>query len=190
MPRTGLDAAAVVAAAATLADEQGVQGLTLARLAERLGVRTPSLYQHVGGLEDLRARLTAHGATLLAAAIAEAAAGRSGRDALAAVADAYRAFAHAHPGLYGAMQRPPDPADADAVQTGERVVELVAAVLRGYALEGDDAIHGVRLVRAVLHGFVSLEAAGGFALPLSLDETWRRLVEMLDRGLRTDSGVS
>ncbi len=63
-------------------------------------------------------------------------------------------------------------------------MNVIVAVLRGYGLEGDDALHGVRIVRATLHGFVTLELEGGFGLPLSLDTTFDRLVAALDRGLR------
>jgi AcrR family transcriptional regulator len=187
MPRAGLDPAAVVAAASVLADADGLDQLTLARLAERLGVRAPSLYAHVGGLADLRARLAAEAARELHAALAGAAAGRAGGDALRAVADAYRAFAHAHPGLYAALQRAQElgePAASYAVA----VVDVFVAVLRGYGLEADEAIHAVRIVRSALHGFVALEAGGGFALRLSLDDTWDRLVALLDRGLAGAAG--
>ena len=98
MPRAGLDADAVVGAAAALADAEGLEGLTLARLASGLGVRAPSLYAHVGGLDDLKRRLGARGARDLAAALGSAAAGRAGRDALAAGAAASRDYARAHPG--------------------------------------------------------------------------------------------
>src|SRR5262249_53912537 len=57
MPRAGLDSESVVAAAAAMADEDGLEAVTLTRLAGRLGVRTPSLYAHVRGLDDLRGRL-------------------------------------------------------------------------------------------------------------------------------------
>ncbi len=43
----------------------------------------------------------------------------------------------------------------------------------GYGLTGDDAIHAIRGLRALMHGFVSLEAAGGFAMPQDLDESYR-----------------
>jgi hypothetical protein len=59
----------------------------------------------------------------------------------------------------------------------------VLAVLRGYELAGDDAIHAARIVRAALHGFVELELAGGFRIPLDLDKTFERLVTVLDHGL-------
>ena len=62
MPRAGLNSAAVVEAAARLADSEGLAAVTLAHLAEQLGVRPPSLYAHVASLEDLRRRLAARGA--------------------------------------------------------------------------------------------------------------------------------
>src|SRR6266705_5230572 len=55
--RVGLDQATVVEAAAKLVDEEGIEQLTLGRLAERLGVRTPSLYNHVAGLPGLKRKL-------------------------------------------------------------------------------------------------------------------------------------
>jgi AcrR family transcriptional regulator len=184
MPRAGLDADAVVDAAAQIADEEGLDALSLARLAAELGVRPPSLYAHVDGLGDLRRRLGIRGARELAAVIQEAAAGRAGSDALRAVADVYRAYAHEHPGTYAALQRAPDRGDEEALAAAGHVVGVVLAVLRGYGLEGDDAIHATRIVRSALHGFVALEAGGGFGIDLDLDESYGRLVDALNMGLR------
>lgn len=187
MPRVGLDAETVVAAAAELADAEGLAALTLARLAARLGVRSPSLYAHVGGLDDLRTRLAVRGARELTAALQAAATGRSRSDALHAVADAYRAYARVHPGTYAATQSAPgtepDPALEEYASAAADLVAVLVAVLQGYELHDEDAIHAVRTVRAALHGFVSLEREGGFALPIDLEESYRRLVVMLDHGL-------
>jgi AcrR family transcriptional regulator len=183
MPRAGLDTETVVGAAAELADAHGLESVTLARLAAGLGVRAPSLYVHVDGLADLRRRIAARGVRELTAELATAAAGRSRSDALLAVAHAYRAYALAHPGTYAALQRPPDSIDREAEEAVRRLVDTVVAVVRGYGLQGDDAIHRVRTVRAALHGFVMLETAGGFGLPLALDDSFEELVAVLDRGL-------
>lgn len=179
MPRAGLRPEAVVDAAARIADAEGLEAVTLARLASDLGIRTPSLYSHVGGLDDLRHRLAARGAGELAGAMQEAAAGRARGDALLAVATAYREYARAHPGSYAAAQRAADiPADA-----GARAVRVFTAVLAGYGLGGDDAIHATRAIRAALHGFAALEAGGGFGMAQSVDESFGRLVALLDVGL-------
>jgi AcrR family transcriptional regulator len=181
MPRAGLDAEAVVTAAAALADADGLSQLTLAKLAVELGIRTPSLYAHVDGLDDLRARLGARGARELAAALHVAAAGRARGDGLRAVAKAYREYAHAHPGTYVAMQIASDSDEFEAA--GAEVVGLIVAVLRGYGLEGEPAIHAVRAIRSALHGFVTLEREGGFGLPVAVDDSYDNLVTMLDAGL-------
>ena len=177
MARAGLDADAVVAAAGELVDAQGLDALTLTALATRLGVRPPSLYAHVDGLADLRARLASRGARLLGDALVRAAAGRSGTSALRAVAGAYRDFALAHPGLYAATQRIAPGGD------GAPAVELMVAVVDGYRLVGADALHGVRTVRAALHGFIDLEQTGGFGMDLDPEESWTRMLAVLDRGL-------
>jgi AcrR family transcriptional regulator len=183
MARAGLDTDAVVAAASQLADADGLEAVTLARLAGNLGVRSPSLYAHVDGLADLTRRLAVRGARELAAELQKAVAGRSGSDALGAMADAYRAYGRAHPGTYAALQRAPALDDAEVAGAAADAVEVVLAVLRGYDLEGDDAIHATRIIRAALHGFVTLETGGGFGIPLDLNDSYARLVDVLDRGL-------
>jgi AcrR family transcriptional regulator len=188
MPRAGLDAEVVAAAAAELVDAEGPEALTLARLADRLGVRPPSLYAHVAGLADLRIRVAVRGARELAARLQAAVAGRAGSDALAAAAAEYRAYAREHPGVYAVLQRAPRPDEPELRAAADQIVGAVVAVLRGYALEGDGAIHAVRIVRSALHGFVALETGGGFGLPLDLDETFARLVDALDVGISAAGG--
>jgi AcrR family transcriptional regulator len=190
MARAGIDSAAVVAAAAEIADAEGLEAVTLKRLAEQLGVRPPSLYAHVGGLDDVRRRLGARGATELATTLSHAIEGRSGSDALVALAVAYRDYAREHPGTYAALQRARDLAGNDEARAaGEAVVRVALAALRSYRLEGDEAVHAVRLVRIALHGFVTLEAAGGFAMNLSADETFEQLIALLDMDLRRRHAV-
>jgi AcrR family transcriptional regulator len=182
--RAGLDSAAVVRAAADLADAKGIDVPTLGELAAHLGVRTPSLYNHVNGLEGLRRDLALLGVRELNARLSRAAVGKAGDAAIAAFADAYRAFAHAHPGLYAATQRAPGPDDNELHAAADEVVATIVAVLAAYGLEGNDAVHTVRAFRSVLHGFVSLEMGGGFGLPLDLDESFRRLLRIFITGLR------
>src|SRR5690242_8735185 len=176
--RAGLDHAAVIQAAAKLADAEGLERLTLATLAGRLGIRTPSLYNHVDGLEGLRRDLALLGYRQLGQSLARATIGKAGDEAVVALAEAYRAFAQAHPGLYVAALQSPVPADDQAQAAASEVVEIVLAVLAAYRLHGDEAIHATRALRSALHGFVSLEASGGFGIPLDLDESFRRVVQM------------
>ena len=183
MPRRGLDTARVVEEAIALADAQGLDAVTLAAVAASLGVRPPSLYNHVAGRDALLRAIALRGLRELAAAMREASIGRAGPDALGAAARAYRDYARAHPGRYAATLRAPAPDDAEHAAVAREVLDVVLAVIRAWNLEGDAAVHGIRTVRSALHGFVALEAAGGFGLPVDLETSFDRLVATVAEGL-------
>lgn len=182
MPRRGLDREQVADVAEALAVE-GLDQVTFARLAEQLGVKPPSLYNHVTGRDELLRLISLRGVNGLHDAIVSAAAGLAGADALRATAHAYRAYARAHPARYEAMQAAPRSDDAELQAAAHRLLATLAAILQGWRLEGDDAVDAIRIVRSALHGFVVLEATGGFAMARSVDATFERLVEVLVSGL-------
>lgn len=183
-PRAGLDRQAVVAAAVALIDAEGLEALSLGRLAERLGVKPPSLYKHVAGLAGLRHGVAAHGMRDLARRLGHAAIGRSGDAALVALANAYRRYARAHPGLYTLTLQAPDPGDPELVGASEEVLAVLRAVLAPYGLDAAATVHAIRGFRAIVHGFVALELAGGFGLPVDVDASFDHLVAHFVRGLR------
>ena len=188
MPRAGLTSDQVVMVAADLADEVGVDAVTLSTLARHFGVAVPSLYVHVRNLADLRVRVALLALEETADLVASALAGVSGRDALAAVGDVWRAYAREHPGRYAATRLPLDAAAA-ATSAGPRHADLARASLRGYALGNDDLTHAVRLLGATFHGYAALDAAGAFAHGApdapSSDDTWERVLDGLDTLLRS-----
>jgi len=179
-----LSRAVIATDAAELADESGWEQLTLAAVAARFGVRQPSLYKHVAGLAELRRDVALLGGRELEADLSAAAVGKSGSDALQAMAEAYRTFAKKHPGRYAASVTAPAPGDTESEQAAAQLLRTVSAVLAQFELFGDDEIHAIRGLRALMHGFVSLEAAGGFAMPQDLDESYRRLIAGFGAALR------
>ena len=189
MPRAGLSRAVVVEAAGVLADEGGLEDLSLVDLAGRLGVRKPSLYNHVAGIGDLRRELALAGVRELGRSLTRAAAGRAGEDGIFALAEAYRRFVKRRPGLYQASVRSyrlSDPGDPEFVAAEEEALEPVLAVLASCGIRSEEeAIHAARGLRSVAHGFASLEEAGGFGISLDPDESFRRLVSAYAAGLRS-----
>jgi AcrR family transcriptional regulator len=185
MPKSQrLDRAAVVEVAAKLADETGdIERVTLAQVAEQLGIRIPSLYNHISGLAGLRREVTLLSLHELATHIQSAAIGRAGGDAIGAIGRAVRKFAQAHPGRYVATIRAVDPADQELHKISAALVGMLVQVLSVYELSEADALHTIRGLRSIIHGFVALEAAGGFGLPLDLDESFERLLRGFIAGL-------
>lgn len=184
MGRVGLTAERLTLAAADLADEVGYDAVTMTVLARRFGVQVASLYAHVRSSDDLRTRVALLALSELAENIGGAVAGRSGRDALAALAHTYREYAQQHPGRSEATRRRLDPVTA-AASDGVRIAALMRAVIRAYGLDETEQTHAIRLVGSVLHGFVALELAGGFehSAPDSA-ESWDRAIDALDVVLR------
>ncbi|MFG3288875.1 TetR/AcrR family transcriptional regulator [Streptomyces sp. NPDC048179] len=180
MARAGITVDRLVEAAAELADEAGFEQVTLSALARRFGVKDASLYSHVRNLHELRHRLALLAGGEMIDRIATAVAGRSGKDALAAYADAYRAYALAHPGRYAATQIRVDPALVDPGDPAmRRTVEITYGMLRGYGLDEPDLTDAVRLLRATFHGYCALEAGGGFNAPRDVRTSWDRAVDAL-----------
>ncbi|MBM7472470.1 TetR-like C-terminal domain-containing protein [Subtercola frigoramans] len=159
-----------------MADEIGLNSLTLAALAERLGVKQPSLYKHIDSLAGLHRSVSLLAKRELGAAVSRAAVGRSGADAIFAMSHAYRNWALLHPGRYDVTQTPPAPGDIDDENTMMAAIQVIADVLSAYDLEGDDSVDAIRALRSILHGFISLETAGGFALKADIDRSFDRLI--------------
>jgi len=177
-----LDKAAVVEAAASLLNREGNAGLTLNRLAGMLGVQTPSLYNHIDGMPGLLHELALLNLRLLAERLEAAAIGRSGPEGLKAVAQAYRAYIKDNPGVYlSSLRASGSQGTPDALkQAGEeRVLRTVLIMLGSLGLGGEEAIHVARGLRSAVHGFATLEIAGGFGLPLDLDESFTWLIGIL-----------
>lgn len=183
MARAGVTVERLTAVAADLADEIGFDAVTVSAVARHFGVTVPSLYSHVRNIDELRVKVALLALSEMADRVADAIAGRAGRDALGAFAGAYRDYARDHPGRYTAARLRLDYETA-AASAAVRHTQMTRALLRGYGLLAGEENHAVRLVGSTLHGFVSLEAAGGFDLSGDVEASWRRTLDVLDVALR------
>ncbi|MEU7753904.1 WHG domain-containing protein [Micromonospora sp. NPDC049101] len=177
MPRQGLTSARVSAAAAELADAVGLSRLTVAAVARHFGVSDAALYVHVRSRDALIEHVAVRAAAAFADQLALAVAGRAGHQALVAFADAWRAFALAHPGQYAATQLPLPPEVGTRSAGHLRLIELSYAMLRGYGLDEPALTDAMRFVRSTLHGFASLENVDGFGHPRGVDASWHSILD-------------
>ncbi|HTK07706.1 MAG TPA: WHG domain-containing protein [Ktedonobacteraceae bacterium] len=175
--RAGLDQSTVVEVAAKLVDEEGVAQLTLGRLAERLGVRTPSLYNHVAGLPGLKHDLALYCLHDIIERVTRATIGKSRTEAIFAFAHAYLSYARESPGRY-ALTLAPDPDDQEVQRLARQLIEIVQAVLAPYHLSEENSIHAIRSLRSIIQGFISLESAGGFRMSVEVDASFHWLITM------------
>jgi AcrR family transcriptional regulator len=185
--RAGLDQETVVEAAAKLVDEEGIDQLSLGRLAERLGIRTPSLYNHVAGLPGLKHDLALYCLREVFDRLTRATIGKSRAEAIVAIANTYRAYARETPGRYALTLQAPGPGDQALQAIAQQLVDVLRAVLAPYRLSEEDTIHAIRSLRSIVHGFISLEVSGGFAMPVDLDASFQWLINLYIAGLDRSS---
>lgn len=177
--RTELSRDAIGDAAVGILETDGLDAVTGTRIATELGVTQPALYRHVDGMDDVWRELGLRGRDALAIALADAAVGRSGDEAVVAVAHAWRRFALDNPDLYAATDRLPCGGDDELEAAVEKVVDLLAMALRGYDLEPGAAIDAARLLRSFLHGFVHLELGDGHPHANETEASFDRIVHLL-----------
>jgi AcrR family transcriptional regulator len=181
--RPGLTTSLVLEEAAKFADEKGFDQFSLAELAQRFHIKPPSLYNHIESFEALKRGLAMMALRELAHSLGKAAIGRAKDDAVRSLATAYREFVKKHPGLYQATERAVGDSDPELNRASDEVVNVCLAVLRGYGLDRRAALHALRGLRSAVHGFATLETAGGFGIPLSIDESFAWLIECFVAGL-------
>ncbi len=190
MPRAGLSTGEVVAAGAAVADEIGFHALTLAVLADRLGVKPPSLYKHVGSLADLQHRIAALAMSEFGDALRDALQGKAGSDALTALFTTLRTYVEQHPGRYSATTGAEFYGEDDPLLVaGLRVINSIRAVLSGYGIKPDQTDHAIRTLRCTIHGFAVLQAAGAFQWGNDPDESFAWMIRFVDAGLRVIGGL-
>ncbi|WP_042141999.1 TetR/AcrR family transcriptional regulator [Paucisalibacillus sp. EB02] len=184
MPRVGLDLEQIIQTAAKIADQSGTEAVTLAEIARRLSVRSPSLFNHVKGLPQLKRELSLYGVKRLHERLQEAAKDKNGEEATFAMADAYLRFTQEHPGLYEFTIALPHPKDEEIDREGNKIITLIVNSLSSFQLSEENAIHAVRGLRSILHGFSSLEQKGGFGMSIKHTESFNLLMKAFLTGLK------
>ena len=186
--KKGLDRALVLHAACDLCDEVGLAGLTIKALAERLGIRPPSVYAHYDGLGDLRRDLALWGYAQLADKLSRAVVGLSGARALVAAGGAYLGFIRQSPGLYAATVTTPAPTDAQLRDAADAGIEVLHRILASMDLSEHDQIHALRGLRSIVHGFGQLEANGAFQTKIDRNESFARVLQTFVDAVQAQGG--
>src|SRR5882672_475566 len=183
-PRTTkLSRESIVNAALTFLDREGWDALTINALANQLGTKGPSLYNHLNSLEDLRRTVRMRVVGDIIEMLTTVADGRTRDDAVTAMASAYRSYAHHHPGRYSAFTRMPLGGDDPEFTEATRAAAApVISVLASYGLDGDNAFYAALEFWSAMHGFVLLEMTGAMT-GIDTDVVFTDMVMRLATGM-------
>jgi len=178
----GITRTQIIDSAAALVNTHGFAALSLAQIAGQAGIKVPSLYNYVTGIDDVRQALATRGAQEILAIATHAAVGRAGGDAIMAVALAYRTYIVHNPGVYTATIQT-DNSDLAFQHANSELLRVLTQILAPYQLSEPDLIHALRGLRSLVHGFATLEISGGFGMPVDLDASFVQMVQTFIGGI-------
>ncbi|MDN3956389.1 TetR/AcrR family transcriptional regulator [Sporolactobacillus laevolacticus] len=176
---------AILQVSEEIVNQEGYESLTLAKLAKALKIKTPSLYNHISNLNDLRNELAVHALKQLSHQIMMSAVGKAGDVALKSIGLADIHFMSENPGLYDAMLRAPDPQNEEIEKISSEIISMLLRVLEPYHLSEENAIHIIRGLRALSHGFNTLERRGGFNMNVPLEDSISVAFDTFIKGMIT-----
>ncbi len=168
-----------------VADSEGLDAVTLTRVARDLGASQPALYRHVGSYDDLIRALGLRGREILVRRLTGAGVGLAGDDAVRAMGHAWRGLVADHPGLYAATDRSPCAGDEELEGAVRRVVDVLSQAVLAYDLDDEERVHAARTLRSAFHGFAHLEAGDGHPRDENLDDSFDHLIDIICRGIRS-----
>lgn len=183
MPRSGLTREKVVEAAAALIEQRGTDGFSMWAPADSLHIKTASLYDHVESMDALMTAVCAYALQMQRDAELRAIDGKRGPEAIRALANAYRRFAGEHRALYRMIV-------STAVSCGEQLSEISRCIVAPFmqvlahtVLTEEEKCHWQRVLRGIVHGFVSQEDAGFFShLSMAVDDSFQITIECYVNG--------
>lgn len=180
----GLNREALIDAAKRLIEESGVSAFSMRTLADKLGVKAASLYAHIESMDALFTEVGLSALNDQKAAQLFAVQGEKRDQAVMALADSYRAFAKEHSELYRLIMQMPM-GNNEALKTAAAMTaEPVMQVLADYSISVERRMHWQRVLRGVMHGFASQEAAGYFShYPVALEESYHLAIHCVIDGL-------
>lgn len=162
MGAKGLTKDIIVAEAVSCIESTGQPTVSLHELARRLGIKTPSLYNHIKNTRELQHEIFRYAIDQFVAHQKEATQGKEKDEAVRAFAHAYYTFATENRGLYRLIMSIPSEEDDQAKELALPLLETVVDIFSHYGMKEQDIAHWQRVFRAILHGFISQEDLGYF----------------------------
>lgn len=185
----GLNKEIIVKAAKELIEQEGVQNFSMRKLADKLEIKTASLYTHIQSMEALYTEVGLSALKSQMEELSDAIGEKIRDDAVTILAYSYRKFATEHEELYKIIMQIPTGNDDILKEAAVMTAEPFMKVLNDYQLSQEQKMHWQRILRGMMHGFVSEEKAGYFThYPVSIDDSYKSAVQCVIDGLHKEEG--
>lgn len=147
----------IVKTASSIADKEGLNKVTLKRVAEELGIRSPSLYNHISSLDDLWREMAHHGMKSMTCGMKEAVIGKFGGAAIKIMGRSYLSYMILHPGIYEAIQWAVWHGNQETAERFNEYEEFLRKLVLSLELKNGETDEIVKLLEGVLHGYSTMQ---------------------------------
>ena len=183
MPRTGLSKEKIIEKAAELANEKGLSYLSVTTLADYLGIKKPSLYNHMKTIEDMHRDLMIYGWRIVSEEVVKGIDSSDEKKNLTAYGRKFYKFAIDNPGVFEAMLWYNKYSDEALISATEGLYMFFFAQTDGLGINREIANHLLRTYRAFLEGFIMLQIHNSFGNPISVEESFNISMNVLISGI-------
>jgi Transcriptional regulator len=177
MQKRNLTKEKIIQVAFSLADDIGLNQVTFQKIAEKLDIKYPSLYNHFDNMENLKIEMTVYLLKDLNSKLMQRLIGKSGENAIREYAYAYRDYAFENKTAYWLFVHIPSTEDEEVKRLARQTTNIIHQILEFYTKDDTQIIHKSRALRSLLHGFVSLYSFGYFKNHVNLEESFKVMVD-------------
>jgi AcrR family transcriptional regulator len=177
MQKRNLTKEKIIQVTFSLADDIGFNQVTFPKIAEKLGIKYPSLYNHFTNMNNLKIEMTVYLLNELNLKLMQRLIGKSGEDAIREFAHVYKDFAFENKTAYGLFMSIPSTENTDLFRLAKETTSIIRRLLEFYIKDEILLVHKSRALRSLLHGFVSLYSFGYFHGEVSLEDSFKSMID-------------
>ena len=156
---------AVIKATSDLADEKGLNNVSLKAVAQKLNIRTPSLYNHIESLDNLLLEVAHNGMRDMNERMMKIAVGKMGKEAIKLVSIEYLNYMIEHPGT------------EETATIFNNYLSLLTTLIQSCSLNKDKTLEILNMLTGIIHGYTTLQLGNAFS---ASDKVRFELAEAID----------
>ncbi len=189
MSKNNISDELIVETSAHIANKVGLDNLSLKMVAEELNIKSPSLYNHISSLDDIKEKIMVYGWKQMEESIIDSAVGVSGYDALKNMCNTFYDYATNNKGIFSAMLWYNKYENIEKEHATKRLFDTIFKVMKPLNISDENINHIIRTLRSFLEGFALLVNNNAFGNPISIKESFGLSLEIIINGIKSLEGV-
>ena len=189
MPKNMVSEESIIETSALIANKIGLENLSLKIIANELNVKSPSLYNHISSLDDVKNKLMVYGWKQLENKMIDSAVGVTGYEALNNMSNVFYDYATNNTGVFMAMLWYNKYDSIEKDNATKRLFNILFKIMKTLNISDDNINHIIRTLRGFLEGFCLLVNNNAFGNPISMKESFDLSLKIIINGIKTLEGV-